>query len=495
MKPLRPYAALLSAAVALSSSGFAQVVVDTTSAYRIVNVNSGLSLSLTGDSQTAGTVAIQEPAAALQSERWHFVPEGNGEYLIVNLFTGQVLGVSDASLAAGAAVLDWADNGTPDHLWKVIDAGSGQYKLQNLNSGLLLGVAGASTAAGAGTLQWFDNGTPDHLWTLQAAGAAYPDPMPVTVQYSSGDTVGTHDPSLIQSFWGYSLFATHGAIHQHVSVDLRHFYDAGSALPEVPTWTNVFTANSGDLWAPDASWRDGKYWLYYAASSFGSDNSAIGLATSVTSLPGSFKDTGGPVITSAACPGVNAIDPGVVIDEGGSPWMSFGSFYGGIYIVPLDKKAGQVAAGATCQPLASRIGNFDAIEGSYIYRHDGYYYLFVSLDFCCQGVNSTYHVGVGRATSVNGPYYDRGGLPMNQGGVTVLLTAHGCFNGPGGQTVLETERGPLLVYHYYDGNQNGLPSLGLNYFSWTSDGWPVVNGWPAVDGRLPAGGYHTGDSR
>ena len=89
MKPLRPYAALLSAAVALSSSGFAQVVVDTTSAYRIVNVNSGLSLSLTGDSQTAGTVAIQEPAAALQSERWHFVPEGNGEYLIVNLFTGE----------------------------------------------------------------------------------------------------------------------------------------------------------------------------------------------------------------------------------------------------------------------------------------------------------------------------------------------------------------------------------------------------------------------
>ena len=101
--------------------------------------------------------------------------------------------------------------------------------------------------------------------------------------------------------------------------------------------------------------------------------------------------------------------------------MSFGYFYGGIYIIQLDKATGQVASGATCIHLANRIANFDAIEGSYIYRHGGYYYLFVSLDFCCQGVLSTYHIGVGRSSSVTGPYYDRGGLPMTRGELPYCL--------------------------------------------------------------------------
>jgi arabinan endo-1,5-alpha-L-arabinosidase len=154
--------------------------------------------------------------------------------------------------------------------------------------------------------------------------------------------------------------------------------------------------------------------------------------------------------------------------------MSFGSFYGGIYIVQLDKTTGKVASGATCLHLANRIAKFDAIEGSYIYRHSGYYYLFVSLDFCCQGVSSTYHIGVGRSTSVTGPYYDRGGLPMTQGGVTLLLTAHGNIIGPGGQTVIRDRSGALLVDHYYDGNNNGFPALGLNHLDWSADGWPVL---------------------
>jgi arabinan endo-1,5-alpha-L-arabinosidase len=417
---------------------------------------------------------VQDPVSALASNRWQFVPEGNNEYLIENLYTGQILGISDASTVPGAAALDWADNGTPDHLWLVIDAGNGQYKLQNVNSGLVLGISGASTAAGAAALQWIDNGTPDHLWLLEPAAPAYPKPLPADVQYSASDTVGIHDPSMIRSLWGYSLFSTHGAIHEHVSLDRVHFYDAGTALPKVPAWTNAFTNSSEDLWAPDVSWREGKYWLYYAASSFGSNNSAIGVATSRTALPGDWHDAGAPVLTSANCEYSNAIDPGIVVDENDTPWMSFGSFYGGIYIIQLDKTTGQVASGASCIHIANRIANYDAIEGSYIYRHGGYYYLFVSLDFCCQGVNSTYHIGVGRATNVAGPYYDRGGLPMTVGGVTLLLTAQGNIVGPGGQTVMEDWTGPVLVYHYYDGNNNGLPTLGLNHLDWTSDGWPLL---------------------
>jgi arabinan endo-1,5-alpha-L-arabinosidase len=469
---------LATAICSLPSVALAQVTIDTSTAYRIVNVNSGLSLAIAGDAQTAGTDAVQDTVSALASNRWQFVPEGSGRYLIDNLDTGQVLGISLASLTPGAAALDWADNGTPDHLWQPIDAGNGQYKLMNVNSGLLLGIAGASTAPGATALQWIDNGTPDHLWTFAPAGPAFPDPLPAQVQYSSTDTAGIHDPSMAHAPWGYSLFSTHNAIHEHVSLDRVHFYDAGTALPSVPAWTNAFTNSSNDLWAPDASYRNGKYWLYYAASSFGSNNSAIGLANSRTSLPGSFEDSGAPVLTSSQCQFSNAIDPALVVDESGAPWLSFGSFYGGIYIIQLDKTTGQVASGATCQHLANRIANFDSIEGSYIYYHDGYFYLFVSVDFCCQGVNSTYHIGVGRSTTVDGPYYDRGGLRMDQGGVTLLLTAHGRFIGPGGQTILNDRKGPLLVYHYYDANNNGFPNFGMNYLSWTSDGWPVIAAQP-----------------
>lgn len=225
---------LTAVASLLSATAPAQIIVDTNTAYRIVNFNSGLALGLAGDSQVAGTTAVQDETTALNSNRWQFVPEGNGQYLVDNLDTGQVLGISLASKTPGALALDWADNGTPDHLWQVIDAGNGQYKLKNVNSGLLLGIAGASTATGATALRWIDNGTPDHRWTLQAAGAAYPDPLPAQVRFSEDDNAGIHDPSMAHELWGYSLFSTHGAIHQHVSLDRVHFIDAGTALPQAP---------------------------------------------------------------------------------------------------------------------------------------------------------------------------------------------------------------------------------------------------------------------
>jgi hypothetical protein len=31
-----------------------------------------------------------------------------------------------------------------------------------------------------------------------------------------------------------------------------------------------------------------------------------------------------------------------------------------------------------------------------------------------------------------------------------------------------------MVYHYYDGNNNGAPTLGINQLGFTSDGWPYI---------------------
>ncbi len=80
---------------------------------------------------------------------------------------------------------------------------------------------------------------------------------------------------------------------------------------------------------------------------------------------------------------------------------------------------------------------------------------------------------MGRATSVTGPYYDRNGVSMMNNGGTPVLESHGSVIGPGGQSILKDVDGDLLVYHYYDANDNGTPKLGLNLLDWSS-GWPVA---------------------
>lgn len=255
--------------------------------------------------------------------------------------------------------------------------------------------------------------------------------------------------------------------------DLTNFSDGGFALPMLPSWTSAYTASSGDLWAPDASAHNGEYWLYYAASTVGSANSAIGLAVSSSGEPGTFVDSGAPVYTSADCPGSNAIDPASIVDTSGNAWLAFGSWSSGIQIVPVNNNTG-VPTGASCTQLAYHPSG-TGIEGSYIYPHGGYYYLFASIDTCCDGDNSTYRIIVGRSTSVTGPYTDRGGLTLTNGGGTILLSAHGNINGPGGESVFTGADGAVLVYHYYDGNNSGYPALGLNALGWTSDGWPYVH--------------------
>jgi arabinan endo-1,5-alpha-L-arabinosidase len=119
------------------------------------------------------------------------------------------------------------------------------------------------------------------------------------------------------------------------------------------------------------------------------------------------------------------------------------------------------------------------VEGAFIYpavvNGTQYYYYFASINGCCAGTTSTYRIVVGRATSPTGPYLDRGGLDLKNGGGTILLSSHGNIFGPGGQSVLKVGSTPVLVYHYYDGNANGVPKLGINNLSFDAAGWPRVN--------------------
>ncbi|MFI6028157.1 arabinan endo-1,5-alpha-L-arabinosidase [Amycolatopsis magusensis] len=296
------------------------------------------------------------------------------------------------------------------------------------------------------------------------AAAAYPNPGVVT-----GD-VNVHDPSVVKRpGGGYLIAHTGDGIALKSSADRTAFRNEGAAFPGGAPWTTTYTGGSRNLWAPDISYRNGRYHLYYSASTFGSNRSAIFLATSGTGASGSWTNHG-LVIESGSSNDFNAIDPHLLVDDQGRWWLSFGSFWSGIKTVALDPATGK-RSDSTVRHLAGRGGG--AIEAPVVFKHGSYYYLFVSFDQCCQGASSTYRVMAGRSSSPTGPFTDRNGVAMASGGGTEILAGHGDIHGPGHPAVFTDTDHDILAYHYYA--NNGAALLGLNWLSFDSAGWPYVH--------------------
>ncbi|MBM0278299.1 arabinan endo-1,5-alpha-L-arabinosidase [Micromonospora sp. STR1s_6] len=294
--------------------------------------------------------------------------------------------------------------------------------------------------------------------------APYPAPGRVT-----GD-IGVHDPTVVKRpTGGYLMVHTGNNVAIKTSPDRTNWRNAGAAFPGGAPWTLPYTNGGSNLWAGDISFHNGQYWLYYSASSFGSNRSAIFLATSPTGASGSWTNRG-LVIESRTSDNFNAIDPNLVVDDQGRWWLSFGSFWSGLKLVQVNPSNGLRLDG-TIRSIAGRGGG--AIEAPYIFKHGSYYYLWVSWDMCCRGASSTYRVMVGRSTSITGPYRDRSGRDMNAGGGTEVLAGHDNVRGPGHQAVIGDTDGDVLIYHYYNAS-NGAALLGINRIGYDSAGWPFV---------------------
>jgi len=238
--------------------------------------------------------------------------------------------------------------------------------------------------------------------------------------------------------------------------------------PDGASWTDVYTGTTnGNLWAPDCTYLDGTFYLYYAASSFGSQNSAIFFAKSTTGEPGSFTNEG--LVTSTVTGDTyNAIDPNLLIT--GSTWyLSLGSFWDGIVGETLSSSTGK-PSGTTVTSLAQRFVNSDAMEASVIFQNGDFYYLFTSWGICCEGTSSTYSIMVGRSTTFNGGFVDANGVALTDGGGTLVLETHDSIVGPGGQDLMNDVDGVVMVYHYYT---SAGSFLGINLLDFSS-GWPVV---------------------
>lgn len=327
-----------------------------------------------------------------------------------------------------------------------------------------------------------------------AAPAPTPTPTPTPTATATtaglaltGDTMPVHDPAIIKDGNTYFLFATgstsdrEGLLATRTSSDLKAWTYRGPAYTALPAWASTAVPGTSGIWAPDIVKRGGEYRLYYSVSTFGSNRSAIGLTTT-NALNQNAPSTGwtdkGAVIQSSTSDNFNAIDPAVFTDADGREWMAFGSFWSGIKMVRLDPATGlRLASDQTVYALASRPAP-TAVEAPFVVRHGNFYYLFVSFDNCCQGANSTYNTVVGRSASPTGPYVDKAGKAMMDGGGTLVLASgqgtNARYVGRGHVAVLQESSGDHIVYHAYDRERNGAPTLQIQRLTWDADGWPVA---------------------
>ncbi|MFN3648211.1 MAG: arabinan endo-1,5-alpha-L-arabinosidase [Armatimonadota bacterium] len=307
-----------------------------------------------------------------------------------------------------------------------------------------------------------------------------------------------HDPCLIKQGDAYYLFSTGHGIPIRKSKDLVRWELVGRVFKEdLPTWAREEIPGSVFPWAPDIAYLNGRYHLYYSVSSFGKNRSLIALATNKTLDPQSpdyaWKDEG-KVFESHPGDDHNAIDSNVLLTKQSDRErlaFTFGSFWSGLKLIEMMPTTGKLPdSGAPVIRIASR-PRPGAVEAPFLIERDGYHYLFVSFDFCCRGVRSTYNIRVGRSKKLEGPYLDREGKSLLEEGGTPVLATKGREIGPGHCAVLREPGRDLLVYHFYDGMANGIPTLQIRPLSWDADGWPTP-GEPLVP--LPDPGVKPDDA-
>lgn len=302
-----------------------------------------------------------------------------------------------------------------------------------------------------------------------------------------------HDPStIVQDGNRYLFFATGSGVPYHYSSDLRDWNYGGRIFPDSPpAWVSLAVQDydpNNWAWAPDVAYFNGNYHAYYSVSEWGTIDSVIGLVTSPSLTSPAWTDRGKVVQSDADWEAVpetdtttyNCIDPSILVDTNGSVWMTFGSYSSGILVTELDPSTGLRMN--TNSLVATQVANNtgyrgwgSTIEAAYTYQHAGYYYLFVNYGGCCSGVDSTYNIRVGRSTSITGPYLDKHGVDMRDGGGTMLLESSGRFVGPGHAGIFSDGEKEWFSYHYYTWAPGAWSQLGLLQLTWDTNDWPTLS--------------------
>jgi arabinan endo-1,5-alpha-L-arabinosidase len=308
-------------------------------------------------------------------------------------------------------------------------------------------------------------------------------PAVVTAQ---ANPIPAHDPVMIKQDSVYYMFCTGNGITMWSSVNRVDWKKEKPVFDKPAEWViKELPTFKGHTWAPDISYHNDRYYLYYSVSAFGKNTSCIGVATNKTLHPSSpdyrWEDHGRLIQSVPNRDDWNAIDPNLFMDDDKTPWLTFGSFWNGIKLVKLNNNLTSVAHPEEWYNVASRhpstslrSGN-NAIEAPFLFKRGKYYYLFVSVDFCCRGAKSDYKVTVGRSEKVAGPYIDKNNVPMMQGGGSLVIAGDTTnWFAAGHNSVYTFDGRDYIVYHGYDAKDNGKSKLVIRELSWDKDEWPVV---------------------
>ncbi|MBR3456095.1 MAG: family 43 glycosylhydrolase [Bacteroidaceae bacterium] len=285
-----------------------------------------------------------------------------------------------------------------------------------------------------------------------------------------------HDPSTIVECDGkYFTFGTGGG---------------GLISDDGWTWRSGGVRPGGGA-APDAMKIGDRYMVIYGATGgglFGNHNGRILTMWNKSLDPQSpdFKYTDAiEVASSDGMEDCDAIDPSLLLDPTtGRLWASYGTYWGSIRLIELDPKTGERVKGNVEQDIA-----IDCEATDLIYR-DGWYYLLGTHGTCCDGVNSTYNIVVGRSKSVTGPYLDNVGRDMLKGGGRMVLSAGDRVTGPGhfGRTVIDDGVEIMSCHYEADFDMGGRSVLGIRPLLWK-------NGWPYAGERFHDGTFEIESER
>jgi len=292
-----------------------------------------------------------------------------------------------------------------------------------------------------------------------------------------------HDPVMAKEGDTYYIYGT--GITAMSTKDFVTYSPQEPPFFKAPSWVwDYLPRFNNHTWAPDIIYYRGRWHLFYSCSHFARNLSLIGHASRSTLDPASqeqWKDEGMVTRSVPLRENWNAIDPAVAVDSRGRAYMVWGSFWDGVQMARLSRDLrtlkGRPRTIARRLPRKIEISaepGENAIEAPFLFHHDGYWYLFVSWDYCCKGDRSTYSVSVGRSKNIEGPFMDRDGRDMLYGGGTPVVSKSSEYNAAGHCSVYRYDGVDFFLCHGYQ-REDGTARIVARKMEWDAEGWPVVD--------------------
>lgn len=292
----------------------------------------------------------------------------------------------------------------------------------------------------------------------------------------SGNTFA-HDPTMIKVDQTYYRFWTGERIQRSTSNDLLRWSNTTTVYTAYPEWVTTWLASvPGQTfnfpWAPDVAEFGGQIHLYSSFSAKFGDNVSCITHLTTDDIAGNRWTDHGPIICSEGHENYNAIDADIGFDTDGNPYFSFGSFWDGIFAFPLNPDGSRKGNDLT------RLAWAPQIEAPVFLSRCGYYYLFVTWGLCCPGEGRrvsdlTYRVVVGRSENILGPYVDKTGTSLIDGGGTLVVQGDRVDWAAAGHSDVLIDGDKIYhTYHAY-AQSNGNASLRIVELAFDAEGWPL----------------------